>query len=140
MNEHLKKKIILLRYGIIGDVSRVFMTCKEIALKLGVSLGRISMLIHRYKKNGHRLVPQAERRYRSPFKMGDELKAQLLSAEVLRKMAHLSLRSRVPLIANLYGCKISRETLRVLYRKHGIRFMKATHLLPSASPELRPAK
>ena len=61
-----KKAIVLMRHGSLHTNERRLLSCEQISMAVGVRLGSVKLILHRWKKNGFIITDDRRKNNKGP--------------------------------------------------------------------------
>ena len=122
-SENKKALVVYLRFGTLTEEAPPRMPMAQVRDIAGVKLHSCYSIIRDWRKKGH-VISNGRVGERRRTKVSKELEAQLVAAATLHDMAPHSLESRVILIEQQFGVKITAHHLWHIYRRNKVRFVK----------------
>lgn len=113
-----------MRYGAVGNLSRVHHSIPAISKKMCVQYSTLYKFLCKYKQNRGVIVHLTSRRPKGITKLSQRVVKQICSKYFVKQWGHLTLVEWCKLIAKIYKVSISRYTLAKTYKKNNIRWLK----------------
>ena len=114
-----RMRIIYTRYGSLTRLDNVLMTCEEVSRKLMIPNSTVGFVVSQYERRGCDFDRLA--RPKGQFsRISGQLKQRLLAPALLNAWVAFSLTERSEIVHRHWGVKISRSSLRNLYRANGV--------------------
>lgn len=119
----LKAFVIYLRFGTLTNDCPPIRTMEQVRDITGVKLKSCYTIVRIWRSKGFQIT-DGKVGHGHPHKLTPELEKQLINPKTLTEMAHHSLRSRVLLIEQRFGVKLSARYLCDIYHRNKVRFVK----------------
>ena len=132
----MQSLVIFLRFGTLLNDLTPWMRATDVYLKTGVKMCTQLKIIRRWKQRGFTIVITKNKGREQLLK--PEQVQWLIAPDTLQGMAHLSLERRCMIIKDKWNLpSFSTQTLRMCYRKHGVRYKRPDYTFWKNRAELR---